>query len=614
MRSSKESIEHKKCDAGTQTEIQVQILNEENREENKKDIKKLLGEAINHRKGIPYTDDAKAIFSSIHIIRPKCIDFLYAMNMAPHPTTVIKWVTKQGKPLIHNLENPDKILELIHNYYHNYLKDRNKPILANIAGDGIYLSEKGIGKNRKKLQHYVIQLQPLERGIPCLAINIASIGKKESACELTQSDIKNRFKKIIDIINKDEKKAFSIIYKSTDADQSTDAWHQTFFENVLIKGKLLENIDVAAKNLDFRYVIPISDMLHILKSGRAHLINHALKLRVEREILNIDRIKAILGIGPALDDLNHWAKMSDAYAIALFQFKSFIKLIDSIAGDEALYLAPFTFLNEAIRSTELSIQDRIMLLQCATNIFLWNYMNVITNKDTKWKAEFSSTCEGTLFGTPIFLMRCINLCFGIAVALRRMPNCPLDRIGTHVLENYFGFIRVASLNDHSPERMKIHASRSIVLQQCLENLKISIKHNMRENTGGTQIKNEMVIENKFQNITAKELSDALINNSVEYKSNIKDAFKNYENVITESKTYQKIYYHGDFAAKQPSVRIIGFSSKKSVFKKEAPDYYYYCTRRVDVDDDDKPVKQGYNLPKELVAKAPKYILEKYAYN
>ena len=54
-------------------------------------------------------------------------------------------------------------------------------------------------------------------------------------------------------------------------------------------------------------------------------------------------------------------KVSDVFTIALFFFTSFSKIITKTGGDEACYFAPFTLINEAIRSTLLSKESRLNL-------------------------------------------------------------------------------------------------------------------------------------------------------------------------------------------------------------------------------------------------------------
>ena len=228
----------------------------------------------------------------------------------------------------------------------------------------------------------------------------------------------------------------------------TDKFHVEFFLEYLSKINDSHQFEEAISSWKWERYIPVSDFLHLLKTARAHLLNHAMKLNPNRPVLDLELIKRILDIGEALDDKSHWAKMSDVFAIALFQFTSFYKLTEE-AKEEAAFDAPFTFINESIRSTALSIGDRIKLLEAAFLILKWHYKTITESSDRKWLPEFSEGCDGTLIGSKIFIIRCMNLCFAIGASLKHFQYIPLDRIWTHVLENYFGFIRLASKNKHT---------------------------------------------------------------------------------------------------------------------------------------------------------------------
>ena len=334
------------------------------------------------------------------------------------------------------MDDESSIPEIIHNITDTYTVNIKGNVLANLAGDGLYLADES---NKKVIQYYVIQLQPLDKNIPCVCINITSIGKKSANTQMTSSEIIPKLKRIANIINNDKSLKFDVIYLSTDADRSTDSFHKDFFNKFIKKiWKCSDSSDDAeinlieeAMNFDFSEFIPISDFLHIIKTARAHILNHAMRLSSNRTTLNLDKIKETLNIGDALDDVSHWAKMSDVFAIALFQFVSFKKIRDKLGNDEDLFMAPFTFLNEAVRSTSLSKKERLVLIESAFHLFKWNIDMQNQNPSEEWKGKYSEKCKGTLLGTEIFLIRCINLCFGLIIALTRdvdMPKVPRRKI------------------------------------------------------------------------------------------------------------------------------------------------------------------------------------------
>lgn len=539
--------------ANTQEISKKKVLSHE--EAIKKEEEKFISiimEAHEHRRGIAYSEESQAFFKSLYITSPKAVDLLYNCGIAPHPQTVFEWVKDNQDALIHEIENETCILQVIHEVTDKYTTNIDGHIMANLAGDGIYLEEQG----KKKLQYFAFQLQPLNKSIPCVCINIKSIGAKKESTDMHSDDIPKKLEEFARIINEDKENKFVVKFLSTDADHATDAMHSCFFEKFIKSHGAALNIKAAAQSWNFAVYIPISDFLHAMKTGRAHVLNHPMRLEATRKIINLTMLKSALNIGEALDDASHWAKMSDAFAIALFQFTSFIEVIKKTDGDEACYLAPFTFLNEAIRSPLLSIDSRINLIQCAYNMFWWNYQNITNNKNLLWKEKYHDGLAGTLLGTRIYMIRCMNLCFGIAVGILHIHECPLDRIGTHVLENFFGFIRLASKNYHTPNMMFVHTARGIIFRQCIDSLDISLNHKGRENMGGVKIKESMNQYVVFDEVDPKKITDDLVSGQIKNNEDIINVFTRYNQSIKDKNSgYPHIYYPNEFSAKQPSNRI-----------------------------------------------------------
>ena len=107
-------------------------------------------------------------------------------------------------------------------------------------------------------------------------------------------------------------------------------------------------------------------------------------------------------------------------------------------------------------------------------------------------AKFSAGSLGTLFGSKNFLHRLINTCVGIAAGMRLgIDNLATQRISTHDLECFFGYMRLASSYNHSKEEAFRACINSILLRSeaTLINQQISIR--TRDNKGGIIITGDM---------------------------------------------------------------------------------------------------------------------------
>ena len=75
----------------------------------------LIEESIDHVKGIPYSDEAKALYELLYIMKPSVVSLLNECGIAPHPDTVFNWIEKKENDLIYKVDDESSIPEIIHN-------------------------------------------------------------------------------------------------------------------------------------------------------------------------------------------------------------------------------------------------------------------------------------------------------------------------------------------------------------------------------------------------------------------------------------------------------------------------------------------------------------------
>ena len=75
--------------------INVGIQTDSTQERNKTNSKiNLIEESIDHIKGIPYSEEARALYEILYIMKPSVISVLNECGIAPHPDTVFNWLEK----------------------------------------------------------------------------------------------------------------------------------------------------------------------------------------------------------------------------------------------------------------------------------------------------------------------------------------------------------------------------------------------------------------------------------------------------------------------------------------------------------------------------------------
>jgi hypothetical protein len=289
----------------------------------------------------------------------------------------------------------------------------------------------------------------------------------------------------------------NILFVATDGDpgynarykSQFNAWFPLFRQDGLTS--CLNHIAIEAEQNQPLYV---ADFLHVVKNVRSRFISYATGMHLRRGpvVFWWYRMANVIKLGPAFSDRSSTGKMRDVYPILLFRLEHVITLFKHKCPAEALYLLPWALIFRALQSSVLSRQTRISVLLLALRFLIFFYE----------KDAYSGIPENTRRGTfptdrepqiedcvrpfrEITLIRCMNTVIGLIFALARITeNIPLDRIGTHPLENLFGLLR-RILHDCNRFDELLHAvARTIVVDQIFEDLKYHRDICGRKNVGG----------------------------------------------------------------------------------------------------------------------------------
>ena len=354
-------------------------------------------------------------------------------------------------------------------------------ILATLAGDAAVMSsDKETAENL-----YCLQVLPLDPNYKTTAVHFHKFPKGSAPRELLTlfDDVKNKI---------EATKRVKVMFFATDGETTTNTWHNEKF-NKWIKDNLdkdfNELIDIAKKDIPW----PISDVLHLLKCARSHVLNHLICLFPENmTCINVELMEKALNLGRVLSDRTKEGRMKDSYALSLFSWESFMKLYEATRNDALYYLLPFTFMNEAVRSKCLTRQERLQFLEVAYLVLIDQYKSNAANKNPLFTEKFRKTALGTTFADTIFLKRCINTVIGMGVALKiDIDEIGLERVGTHRLECFFGYMRMCSQGNHSSDRAIRAAIKSLLIGQYSREINYKITIQKRVNEGGVKITREI---------------------------------------------------------------------------------------------------------------------------
>jgi hypothetical protein len=199
--------------------------------------------------------------------------------------------------------------------------------------------------------------------------------------------------------------------------------------------------------------LPLSDILHLSKNGRVHFLTYELTFSDSHVSTSIDhvRVHEILGFGPALTDLSPIGKMRDAYPLVMMGIRNLVALIDHGAIAETISLLPLCLSLHAIRLETIARETRTDLLRI--NFFLvWRLYQLKRDKMDKNPEKSAKGGKRTIFSSQ-WAVRFLNAILLLIFSLNHYQQFSLDRLGTHPLENFFGFMRWDANNINTADEM-----------------------------------------------------------------------------------------------------------------------------------------------------------------
>ena len=280
--------------------------------------------------------------------------------------------------------------------------------------------------------------------------------------------------------------SFRVRFTATDGDSGYSKFHNEMFScwYQVFKAKGLE---CALDLLEQKEVI-VSDLLHLLKNARARIINGSVTMNLDGHFsFNALDMNAVLNLGNVLTDRTTTGKMRDDYPFKLFTIENVLTLLMNGKLNMAFFLLPYSLLNIAVRSPNLSVQMRMDVMSIVMDIFCF-HEECLNNLDKNIVSETKRQDIPQYFCSLHHCHRVLNT---LAVTLREMKRSPtniaLDRVGTHVLECQFGIIRMLCHYKHSWKRILRSFANSMIVTDIASILGHELKARARVNHGGVAI-------------------------------------------------------------------------------------------------------------------------------
>lgn len=290
-----------------------------------------------------------------------------------------------------------------------------------------------------------------------------------------------------------------IWFRATDGDPGVANSHNDFYEEHLLGktsnyGKMVTSIWTWLCS-DCQTFVPVSDPLHIFKNIRARFITSPISLFPNCIPTNIDSIRKVLPLGPALDDATQLGKMRDNYTVSLFTFANVSSLLKAKEYTSAFLILPFACWMVVLFSDRITLQLRLFLCELAFQLIV-SYLDAFDELK-------SDESEGLTFTKSHYARRMLNtLCtFGVALNFGS-DSIRMDSIGTHLVENAIGIARSTSADPRCTRIISTYA-RNELRKEIAERLGLTLYVQRRLNAGGCKIDRDSVLQEIHEELISK---------------------------------------------------------------------------------------------------------------
>lgn len=544
---NKKSFFQKKSN-NTKNPIQAPVENE-----NDNIIKNIFVDTILNNLGeseynFKYPQEVIDLCFAIYSISPHAYFVLREAIDLPCETTLKNYFSDLINSEKINLTDLSNVAEIIFNYRVSNNIDNGFDAILGIDA----CSFDRFTKDGKKFC-FVFYVQPIDPDLKCFPVYIVPTidGKANSS-------IIEIMENLIGILKDCD---INIIMTSTDGDNGYNEINEKTFLSYVNEAMTEGFYRAIEKFGEFNGLKIIGDLLHCLKIARARLIigNITLNNDSYENIINSEDLEELLNLGNTLTDTSPLGKMKDFYCLDLFKFQNLETLIENDKYNYTLYLIPYVCWAEAAVNNSLSRQTRLNLLEIAFNVLsTFLLQNNFIEKIKGITINNSKTSYAKIFADDVFLIRCLNSIVGLGYILLKYDNVGIDRVGTQVLENFFGLIRFSCQNYDSWERILSAVSHTVIRQRIFSHYNINIKIEKRVNTGGVKIyKSTEKSDDGFGNILKIANPLFAFNQIVKLPDELNACF---EQLYNESK---EVFLHLTSQSKNNTKKLFDSSSCKS---------------------------------------------------
>jgi hypothetical protein len=280
---------------------------------------------------------------------------------------------------------------------------------------------------------------------------------------------------------------------SVDGDHGCQTCFDADFQKLLPGISLIQDLSpIVASISDWCHLV-IGDFLHIHKNARTRLFKRNVHYNGQSSGsgTNITDLARVLGPSKYLSDLSSIGRMRDVYPLALFTIENALHVSQNGNVDSFIDLVIYSLWQAAVVNKFLSGAMRQILLGVVFYL-IWENHHLITSLRrngtlTVEEKRTTSTYEVTLAALGKMRRMLATILAQIHVIRFHTDGFGLDRIGSHVEENYVGTIRQRCHHDHRHETIFRAVSRMEFVKSHIPDLGVGCRLSSRASFGGVRI-------------------------------------------------------------------------------------------------------------------------------
>jgi hypothetical protein len=279
-------------------------------------------------------------------------------------------------------------------------------------------------------------------------------------------------------------------YVCSDGDPGYNKRHQEFFHKwyrAYLEGGLL----AALRIFDGETMIPVTDILHLLKNFCNKVKNHPVTICPDEpdDVLTCEDLQSLFNLGSVLSDKSSIGRMRDSYPLRLFSLQNCVTCMEKGNDIALMYLLPWALIEMVVRNPDLNRLERLEKALVSFDLLMHYFdLSFLPRSDGITQRFNKSRTAAVTFAEDSVWPRILN--FGLTLIdfiITADGEWSFSRLGTHCLENFFGFVRQnARADDRSITAFRIMARTNCVSLE-MEKRGIRIAHHGRDNVGGVVI-------------------------------------------------------------------------------------------------------------------------------